>query len=639
MNHHKSGQRNNRQRQTPTNPIKQSATTNKGLFSRGKMPTAKGSFAKSTKKTYALNWLVYALGFLFLWYFTSFVYGDVFWRTEQSSYVSDDAVQMTFVTDLGLGWLYYAGRWVLTLFKYPCIGGLLLAAILTATAWMANYILRLPMKWWLCGFIVPVLICAYYPMRGFNLFFRSEPSWVFLLPMIVLTAEVLVAIIVGITHHKLLSALIKKKTIISAAICCALALVAAIVAYTLLPTGAATGLTLFAIVIALTIIIIASSTRPEKGISIRTALLTVVALAAVSICGNILTKNVADNEIKTARMVRMMEVHDWDGMIDEALSAKQPSRSIAGYYAIALEETGQLLDRLFELPFEYPEIKFDEDSKNDEYGTFTADCNFAAGLINPAYHYAFEQSVMGGQNLHHLKLMAKCAIMNNEKELAQKYMAIIGRNPFESDFIEKYSPMINNPKLINEDETLARIKKLQTTVEDRSFEQNFQKPTFIGYSFGHFPKSAEEYLNCIASLLYSKDLQKFITIASGFQQNNITMPEYVKQAIAVYMITKPDGQAVQEQFKDIASSYAPIATSFLNQAKPIIAKQQEEARAKGFKKDENGKYILDDDTKVKNNKEMRDALKDTWIGTYYYYYFCENNNPNQVQKSQGAGVN
>ena len=61
--------------------------------------------------------------------------------------------------------------------------------------------------------------------------------------------------------------------------------------------------------------------------------------------------------------------------------------------------------------------------------------------------------------------------------------------------------------------------------------------------------------------------------------------------------------------------------------------------AKVPKKDANGKYLVDDETKVKNNKEMRDALKDTWLGTYYYYYFCENNNPNQVQKPKGDGVN
>ncbi len=639
MSQHKTRQKNDRQKHSPTNPALKTAASGKSKSGRNNNSSLKAPSARVPKKTYALNWLVYAIGFILLWIFTSIVYGDVFWRTEQSSYVSDNAVQMKFVTDLGLGWLYYSGRWVLTLFKYPSIGGLLLSAILTATAWMLNYILRLPMKWWPCGFVLPILICAYYPLRSFNLYFRSEPSWVFLLPIIVLTAEVVVATIMSILRFRSLSASAKKRTFFTAAVCFILAAAASVTAYSLLPSNAARGIMLFVIVLALAIIIIVGSSRPKEGISMGTALISGVSMIAVGICCYILTNDVANNEIKTARMTRMLENRDWDGMIEEALSAKQPTRSIAGYYAIALEETGQILTRLFELPFEYPDIEFDADSKNEEYGLFTADCNFAAGITNPAYHYAFEQTVMGGQTLHHLKLMALCAIMNHEKELAEKYMTIISKNPFEDDFIAQYSPMINNPKLIDQDERLTRIKKLQTTVMNRAFEQNFQKPTFIGYSIGHLPTSAEEYLNTIASLLYSKDLQRFISIAAGFEQNNIPMPECVKQAIAVYIVSKPDGQNVAQQFPDIANNYRGIAINFLTQAQPIIKRQQEESRAKGFKKDANGKYLVDDETKVKNNKEMRDALKDTWLGTYYYYYFCENNNPNQVQKPKGDGVN
>ncbi|MBR6926015.1 MAG: hypothetical protein IKH52_02235, partial [Bacteroidaceae bacterium] len=78
--------------------------------------------------------------FLVLWVLLSWVYGDVMWRTEQNSYVSVSAMQMKHLTDVSMGWFFYAARWLLTLFKYPWIGGLLMALLLLASSEMLAYV-------------------------------------------------------------------------------------------------------------------------------------------------------------------------------------------------------------------------------------------------------------------------------------------------------------------------------------------------------------------------------------------------------------------------------------------------------------------------------------------------------------------
>lgn len=102
-------------------------------------------------------------------------------------------------------------------------------------------------------------------------------------------------------------------------------------------------------------------------------------------------------------------------MIETARSARQPSRAIAAYHAVALEETDQLLDGMFELVYEYPKARLDTIDGNEEYGLFLADCNYHAGLLNAGYRCAMDQNVMNGPRLYNFKRMAVCALLMGEK--------------------------------------------------------------------------------------------------------------------------------------------------------------------------------------------------------------------------------
>ena len=41
-------------------------------------------------------------------------------------------------------------------------------------------------------------------------------------------------------------------------------------------------------------------------------------------------------------------------MVSEARTAQQPSRSVAAYHAIALIQTDQLLEGMFDIPYDFP---------------------------------------------------------------------------------------------------------------------------------------------------------------------------------------------------------------------------------------------------------------------------------------------
>lgn len=599
--------------------------------------TKKAKKPASSKLTLTLSVVAFGV----FWWLCSITLGDAFFLASQESYVSNSAMQMKALTDVDFGTLFYAARWPLALYKYPLIGGLLLASILVLTGFLTNRLLRLKTALQPLGYLVPAAVLTYFSLRGFNIYYLNEQSKIFLFPTLLLAILAALCIARQLLQRdaapRLLPASVRKGLILTIGLT---VLIGIIVSYATLPAGCATALSAGILVLGLSLILAIDTRKREEQASIK-----VIALGAMlTLCGGIGLAVFADsqmnNVIVTGRCVRLLEEGKFEEMAEAALKAKRPSRSVAAYYAIALEEQDYLLNALFDFTFDYPKIKFDTPERSDEYVLFVADCNLACGLAAPAYHHAFERTVIEGIGTHRLKTMALSAIVMGEKELSKKLMRVLAKAPFTDDFVEQYSPMIDQPGLIEQNESLARIKKRNSELIDRAFEQNFQRPPFLGYSMHAMPRSKEQFCNTIAAILYSKDLNAFMQIVHGFPENNIAMPQAVQEALTLCILTKPGGEALRTQFKNLDPQTEQRAMAFLKDVKPIIDRQHKAAQAKGLKPDAKGKYNYDEETDVANKKEMRDALHDTWVGTYYYYYYCENNNPDQVKKtSSSAGVN
>lgn len=551
--------------------------------------------------------------FLVLWVLLSWVYGDVMWRTEQNSYVSVSAMQMKHLTDVSMGWIFYAARWLLTLFKYPWIGGLLMALLLLASSEMLAYVLRVPIKWkWLTS-LLPFAYFGWLLMRGFNLYYRSEPSMVVLLPTACCGLLCVVSIFVCLLK-KGTKFSISSRNRIAFAIGFFVLIASGIMAILTLPIIAALWLIVFfAIYVYAAVFCICrkSFVREEfSSVSSRSLLVSMSVMIILGIALGTTAIKVNDSVIATARMQRLMEEQNWEKMAEVALKLDRPTRSVAAYYAIALEQQDALLEGIFDLPFDFPKVSFDDDQPSDEYTLFTPDCNLAAGLTNSAYHEAFEQTVMSGLRLHWLKTMAKAAVMNGEEKLARKYIAIIRANPFESDFCNRIEPMIDNPELIDQDAELSHVRQLAPR-DKHPFEQQFRKPVFLGYNMGLSEGPDAVLRTSAAACLYSKDLNAFIPRAQVFVAKKWPLPECMQQALVIYSI-KHGGADFLKQFQGaISPMVEQTIAAFSRDVAPI----------------------------AKDKEAMRRELKADWLGSYVYYYYCENNNPEQVRKQESAGVN
>lgn len=551
--------------------------------------------------------------FLLLWVLLSWVYGDVMWRTEQNSYVSVSPMQMKHLTDVSLGWIFYAARWPLTLFKYPWIGGLLMAFLLLATTEMLAYVLRVPIKWkWLTS-LLPFAYFGWLLMRGFNLYYRSEPSMVVLLPT-ACCGLLCVASIVLFFLKKGIRFSITRRVRIVFGIGFLVLITCGLIALLALPIKAALWLIVFLAIYAYAAVfcLCKKSFLPAEvsSVSSSSILVGMSVMIVLGITLGLTAVKVNDSVIATARMQRLMEEQNWEEMAETALKLNRPTRSVAAYYAIALEQQDALLEGIFDLPFDFPKVSFDDDQPSDEYTLFAPDCNLTAGLPNSAYHEAFEQTVMSGLRLHWLKTMAKAAILNDEEKLARKYIAILRANPFEGDFCDRFEPMIDKPELIDQDNEMAHIRQLAPR-DKHPFEQQFRKPVFLGYNMGLSEGPDAVLRTSAAACLYSKDLNAFIPRAQVFVAKKWPLPECMQQALVIYSI-KHGGADFLKQFQGaISPMVEQTIAAFSRDVAPI----------------------------AKDKEAMRRELKADWLGSYVYYYYCENNNPEQVRKQESAGVN
>lgn len=494
--------------------------------------------AIKAKKAHILTYLV---GFITILLFFTWGYGDVIWRAEQESYISTSPDTMHYLLSQPFGKVYWLSRWVLLLFKYPIVGGVLMAAIYTLTAWLADKAFCVKSQWKGIGFILPVAQIGWILYRGFNLYYKNEPSLFIVVAFAVLAVVALLALASWFINRK--------------------------------------------------------KEQKESQTNIRPygMLLSVLLIAATIGSARYFNQNV----IITAQLQRMQWEQQWDDMITLARSARQPSRSVAAYHAIALEETDQLLDGMFEIAYDFPKLKLDSIEGNEEYTLFLEDCNFHAGLLNASYRNCMDRVVMDGPRLYYFKRMAVCALLNGEKALCRKYLTLVNNVPFESEFVEKYTAMLNNTTLIKDDAELTHM--LSLIPRETNFEQQYTNPLFLGYNVGLTSGSDATLLTSIAACLYGKDLQNAMLRIQVLLQKGMTLPHSVQEAICIAALKNP------EMLKQIpqVSQYVPNEIStFLMDAKP---------------------YIND-------RLKLRHELRKQWLGSYVYYYYTENNDPDQVKQ-------
>ena len=460
--------------------------------------------------------------FVAVWLWAWLWYGDVFTIARESSFWSSNAVLMRFMEGRPWGALWWAGRALLMLFRWPVVGAALLASMVSGCAWLVGYCLRLRGWWRLLQYLPSAAFLWYVAYIGFDLYYESEPGMLMGVPLMATAVLLMVALIIrSFSRHHTFPSLI----------------------------------------------------RPPKDETVRQnrAQLLLVVLIVGATMG--VTQWMRPYVRVVTTMQRQMMQEDWRGMAQTARANSELSyRQIAAYYAIALVHTGELGNHLFDIHLDYdePYLHGYQGDVTNAANYYIPDCDLYAGLVEPAIHHAMERMTMDGPSLRTLKLLIKGALLRNEWEVAAKYLCIMEYVPFEGKFIERYKPMLRHPELVDADPELAAIRQVEPLHDN--FENMLTQPTFLGYNAALSEgRSMQALYNSLIVHLYSKTMPQFMLRCQALQGQ--TPPQSITEGLLLMSGKYPQ---VLQSFPALEYNKSRLLT-FMQEVKPYMGSHETRA--------------------------------------------------------------
>lgn len=489
----------------------------------------KGSSAPVSQSTARLSRLpllpVPLIFFLLAWFFAGIWYGDVFCAANQYSFFAPDMTLMRPVWEQPYGSLWIAGRALLTLFHYPLLGGAVLALMLTLISWLTGYNLRLTARWRPLQYLPAGVYLGCLAYYGFHVYYQAETGMLMGIPLCALVVLAIQGAIIRSFSKKPVPALVGRPKDESR-------------------RQNLTGL-LVAVLVVTAPMLYAARMRPYVRL--------------------------------TARMQNMMDRQDWEGIIRTAQdNAELSCRPMAALYAIALTQTEQITEHLFDIRFEYEDLHLHNRAGKESNGAdfYNIDGNYYAGLLLAANRYAVEYITMQGPVCHALKRLTQIALLNGEREVAFKYLHILDKMPFEGEFVRKYLQLAQRPQALEQDAETARIRRVEPVSD--AFHTNFHEPLFLGYNIATIEgRSINALHNSIAACLYTKLVPEAMMRCQPLA--GMTLPRNINDATAIYARENPEimkyfsgNEMVVPRYQTFLQAIRPYAKTRLEHAAELF---------------------------------------------------------------------
>lgn len=207
-----------------------------------------------------------------------------------------------------------------------------------------------------------------------------------------------------------------------------------------------------------------------------------------------------------------IRTEQWNKIIEHA--EKKPATSPLGVSSVnlALSQTGQLPDRLFEFYQNGVEGLFPAFSRDMTSPVSTSEVFYRLGMVNDAERYMFEaqEAIPNFRKSARLtRRIAECEIINGNYEVAAKLLRRLQKTIFYSNWANQTMALLGNEKAINRHPIYGKLRKYREKKQDFLFSDR-EMDQMLGLLFlnDKSNKMAYEYLMCYVLLL--RDFNKFM---------------------------------------------------------------------------------------------------------------------------------
>ena len=207
-----------------------------------------------------------------------------------------------------------------------------------------------------------------------------------------------------------------------------------------------------------------------------------------------------------------IRTEQWNKIIEHA--EKKPATSPLGVSSVnlALSQTGQLPDRLFEFYQNGAEGLFPAFTRDMTSPVSTSEVFYRLGMVNDAERYMFEaqEAIPNFRKSARLtRRIAECEIINGNYEVAAKLLRRLQKTIFYSNWANQTIALLGNEKAINRHPIYGKLRKYREKKQDFLFSDR-EMDQMLGLLFlnDKSNKMAYEYLMCY--VLLQRDFNKFM---------------------------------------------------------------------------------------------------------------------------------
>ena len=269
------------------------------------------------------------------------------------------------------------------------------------------------------------------------------------------------------------------------------------------------------------------------------------------------------------RMSACIERSDWEGVLDVAREAEDPTRQMVLCKFLAFFKMGQAGDRMYafrdgdklpDSPFRFPMVE-----------TVGRQLYLHFGLPNFCHRWCMEDGVEIGFRLDHLKDLLRCAVLCDEQAVARKYIDLLRQTRYYGAWAERYERLLGDSVALQKDPELGPITHLtgftNVLASDKSLLETFLV-TILSNRQTTDPVCAD------LTMMFALQTKDILTFWRAFSQyaalhQGEPMPRHYQEAAYLYgqlehqvdISRMPFDKDIPQSYQDfmaLAKQYAPM---------------------------------------------------------------------------------
>ena len=248
------------------------------------------------------------------------------------------------------------------------------------------------------------------------------------------------------------------------------------------------------------------------------------------------------------------------------------------YRNLALMNSGELCDRMFAYPNE--SVNIDTPAQISQTEVCAPVVFFYNGLINYSTRWAWEMSMMFQRTLERYKYQAKVALFTQQEnpELVEKYLKIIGRNMYQRRWVRKYRSMLHDPSLLERDPEYRMFRQLDAFEELKYMSSAVVENTILNhYMLQEDPKGVMLDAS-LAAAMTSKDIDTFWYFYDRLLETGRKIPVHVGEAAILFAYIGRNQAEIDAVARDLGGQNSPTVRRFINFSSQASAGDVESCR-------------------------------------------------------------